>query len=93
MKSYTVTVTVDSTADDADTTGRILDGLAGLSAAIGWGDDGRMDVTITVDAIDLAAAASQSITAVTDAARAAAVRAEAMTTVEFDHRNEQPLVG
>ena len=52
-----------------------------------------MDVTITVDAVDLAAAASQSITAVTDVARAAAVRAEAMTTVEFDYRNEQPLVG
>lgn len=90
---YNVTVELDSTATDDETTGRILDALRGYSPAIGWlRDTHRMDVTITLDAGGLVDATRLAVALVQAAAQSEPVHIEAMTTEEFDARSERLLV-
>lgn len=83
---YNLTAELDSTGTDDEAINRIMDGLRGYSPAIGWLDNGQMDVTITLEATGLAAAAAQGIRAIQDAAGVEVVHVEAMSTAEFDAR-------
>lgn len=81
---YNVTVVLDTTATDEATTDEVLDALVGTSPAIGWDEQRRMTVTVTLDAESTAQATTQGVNVVQRAAGAELVRVEAMTTDEFD---------
>lgn len=86
---YNVTASIPRPITE-DTATEIVTALEGYSPAV-YPDHGFMAVTITLDAADLSDAVTRTATLIHDRLGTSLLSAEAMTTEEFDRRNDEAL--